>query len=117
MEPKEISFEFPRGDTCPIEFELTDSLGNEVDLKNAEIYFTLKSNYNTPNFILQKKYSNGDFDVNKSNITMLLSHEDTANLNYGKYVYDISFKSGDYVKTLAIGEITLTKESTFINNE
>ena len=31
MEPKEIDFEFPRGDTLPIMFELTDSEGNPLN--------------------------------------------------------------------------------------
>lgn len=117
MEPKEIDFEFPRGDTCPISFDITDSEGNELDLSTSEIYFTMKNNYNTTSYIVQKKKSLGGITVNGKQGSLVLTHDDTAELNYGKYVYDIQIKSGTYVKTLAIGQITLTNESTFKSNE
>lgn len=117
MEPKEFNFEFPRGDTCPVSFELADSQGNELDFTNAELYFTLKKNYNTTNYILQKKKSAGDITVNGKKGSLVLEHDDTATMNYGNYVYDIQVKSGDYVKTLVLGTITLTNESTFKVNE
>ena len=117
MEAKEFDFEFPRGDTCPISFDITDSEGNELDLSTSEIYFTMKNNYNTANYIVQKKKSLGGITVNGKQGSLVLTHDDTAELNYGKYVYDIQIKSGTYVKTLAIGQITLTNESTFKSNE
>lgn len=117
MEAKEFDFEFPRGDTCPVSFEVTDSKGNELDLSTSEIYFTLKKNYNTQNYILQKKKSNSGITVDGKKGSLVLTHNDTAELNYGNYVYDIQIKSGDYVKTLAMGTITLTNESTWKANE
>lgn len=118
MEPKEFDFEFPRGDTLPISFNLTDGEGNALDLSsNAEIYFTVKKNYNEKSYILQKKMSSGSIKVEGAKVSLFIEHKDTAKLSYGNYVYDIQFKSGDYVKTLFIGTITLTNESTFIENE
>lgn len=117
MEAKEFDFEFPRGDTCPVSFDITDESGEELDLTNSEIYFTFKNNYNTSNYIFQKKYSTGGISVSGSTGTLEISHDDTAELSYGKYVYDIQFKSGSYVKTLALGQITLTNESTWKSNE
>ncbi len=117
MEAKEFDFEFPRGDTMPVSFELTDSNGNELDFSSAEVYFTLKKNYNTQTAILQKKYSLGEIEIEGKNGNLVLEHNDTAELSYGKYVYDIQIKSGDYVKTLVIGQIELTKESTWKVNE
>lgn len=119
MEPKEFDFEFPRGDTLPISFNLTDADGKSLDLSSndTEIYFTLKENYNTAQYIIQKKKTTGDISVEDTNVSFVINHNDTAKLKYGNYVYDISFKSGDFVKTLFIGKITLTNESTFIENE
>ena len=44
MEPKEIDFEFPRGDTAPIAFNFADSNGEGLS-NFDEIYFTVKKSY------------------------------------------------------------------------
>lgn len=117
MEAKEFDFEFPRGDTCPVSFGITDSAGEGIDLSTAEIYFTVKKNYSTQDFVLQKKKSTGGITASGKDCALVLSHNDTAQLSYGNYVYDIQFKSGDYVKTICMGTITLTNESTWKANE
>lgn len=117
MEAKEFDFEFPRGDTCPVSFGITDSAGEGIDLSTAEIYFTVKKGYSTQDFVLQKKKSTGGITVSGKDCVLVLSHNDTAQLSYGNYVYDIQFKSGDYVKTICMGTITLTNESTWKANE
>ena len=118
MEAKEFDFEFPRGDTCPIKFSVKDSNGSEIDLSQAdEIYFTVKKNYNTSTAILQKKLTSDEITVEGSTGTLVLTHDDTKTLSYGRYVYDIQIVSGDYVKTVVLGEITLTNESTHYANE
>lgn len=122
MEPKEEDFEFPRGDTPVITFNLTDLNGNALNLEEAEIYFTMKKNKNISNYILQKKYSTGDISVDGKKGSLFIKHTDTASLKYGKYWYDICVKfptstSAVYVQTLARGYITLGGESTFIENE
>lgn len=116
MEPKEFDFEFPRGDTTPITFNVKDSNGNELT-NFDEIYFTMKKNYNTGEMILQKRLTRGNITYEDGQFNLILGHKDTANLNYGKYVYDIEVKSGQYFKTICIGTIQLTNESTFISNE
>ena len=118
MEPKEFDeIEFPRGDTYPIMFELTDSEGNPLNTEDLELYFTMKKSYRTTDAILQKRLSRGEITIEGKNVSFILEHKDTARLNYGSYVFDIELKSGDYVKTLGKGTITLTDESTHIANE
>lgn len=117
MEPKEQDIEFPRGDTCPISFEITDAEKNPLDMNSAEIYFTVKKNYRSSDYIFQKKLSKGEITVNGSKGSLVIEHKDTAELKFGNYVYDMQFKSGDYVKTLVKGTITLTDESTHLINE
>ena len=118
MEPKEFDLEFPRGDTCPLTLTLKDAEGNVlIPTVGDEIYFTVKKNYNSRDVVFQKKYTTGDLEVEDGLVKFVLKHNDTASLNYGTYVFDIQFKSGDFVKTLVLGTITLTNEATWINNE
>lgn len=118
MEPKEIDIEFTRGDTCPIQFELLDEEKNVVDIdQDAEIYFTVKQSYSSTNAIFQKKYSNNEIEQENGICSLIILPEDTRNLNYGSYVYDICIKSGNYVHTLAIGQLSLTNEATHARNE
>lgn len=116
MEPKEVDFEFPRGDTLAITFNVTDT--NKENLTEFdEIYFTMKKSYTTQEFILQKRLTRGDIVFEEGQFNMMLSHKDTAGLAYGKYVYDIQVVSGEYYKTVCIGAIQLTNEATFLANE
>lgn len=118
MEPKEIDFEFPRGDTCPISFDLIDDNKNILKVTETdELYFTIKTDYNTSAFILQKKYSTGDIVEDGDKYKVILKSTDTASLDYNSYVYDVTLKSTDLVKTMVLGTITLTNEATHISNE
>lgn len=117
MEVNEFDFNFPRGDTCPYYFDLTDNDGNEVDLSESELYFTFKRNSKTQNYLFQKRLSRGEIVQDGTTIMLVISHEDTARLSYGDYFYDIQLKSGDYVKTLYKGIVTLDEEGTWIDNE
>lgn len=116
MEPKEIDFEFPRGDTAPISFNFSDTNGE--GLKDFdEIYFTVKKSYQVKDYIFQKRLSRGEITNDNGKYSLILLHKDTANLNYGSYVYDIQVVSGIYYKTVCRGQLTLTNESTWITNE
>jgi hypothetical protein len=118
MEPKEIDIEFTRGDTCPLKFNLLDNNKNDLELTPTdEMYFTVKKNFNTSAIIFQKKFTSGDIQKDEDGYKIILTSEDTARLNYGSYVFDLCIKSTDFVKTLAIGQLTLTNEVTFSSNE
>ena len=113
MEPIEFDVEFPRGDTCTLNFELTDESGLALDSsKSFEITMTARDA--SKNVVFQKKYSLGTIKVNEKNVSLVIEHKDTENLNIGgKYNYDIQFTSCDYYKTIYIGTITLTNEVTY----
>lgn len=116
MEAKEFDIEFPRGDTPPFEFtlELEDGeLLEDVD----EIYFTMKKSYSTSEMILQKRLSRGEINQEGNVFSFVFKHLETATLPYGNYVYDVQIMLGEYVKTIIMGQITLTNESTFLENE
>ena len=118
MEPKEIDFEFPRGDTCPLVFDLYDEDGTEIVVGSTdEIYFTLKRSYSSSDVIVQKKFSTGGISKTDEGYKMTIMPNDTNTLGYGSYVYDICVKSGDLTRTVCLGTITLTNEATFKSNE
>lgn len=118
MEPKEIDIEFPRGDTCPLKFNLLDKSKNTLELTSTdEMYFTVKKNFNTQEVLFQKKFSNAEIEKDDDGYKLTLTSEDTSSLKYGSYVFDICIKSTDLVRTLAIGHLTLTNEVTFKSNE
>lgn len=112
-----MDFEFPRGDTKRFKFQLKDSEGNVLILSDSDqLYFTVKDNSRSNTVLIQKKigsgivYSDGYYYVT-------INPSDTNNLDYRSYGYDIELKSDGIVKTLIIGEITLTEEYTFATNE
>lgn len=112
-----MDLEFTRGDTQYIKFQLKDGNGENLRLTNSEnLYFTVKENQNSKKILIQKtfpteiKYSDGYYIFE-------ITSEDTSDLAYNTYQYDIELKSGDYVKTLGLGTITLTDEITFKGDE
>lgn len=120
MEPKEYDIEFVRGDTCPFTFTAKDGDGNPLDiddLTNFNMYFTVKNNYNEQNAIIQKTYLGGTIVKDGTSFKLIILPEDTENLNYGRYVYDVSIKSQDFKATILRGEVNLTHEVTFAVNE
>ncbi len=118
MEPKEIDIEFTRGDTCPISFSLEDENGNEMIVDSSvEIYFTVKQSYSSTDAIFQKRLSRNEITIENGICSFVILPDDTNQLNYGNYVYDLCLKSGNYTHTLAIGQLSLTNEATHIRNE
>lgn len=113
-----MDIEFVRGDTQPLKFQVKDNKGNVLKMDSSdELIFTVKKNYNTKETKIQKKLSDGSIRYDNGYYFIFLSHEDTSNLKYGTYVYDIQLMSGEIVATLGLGTITLTKEVTHIENE
>jgi hypothetical protein len=118
MEPKEIDIEFVRGDTCPVTFQLLDAEKQPLELQPGdEIYFTVKRGYSDIDFVFQKKYSTGEITQSDGNCMFTILPSDTANLDYGSYVYDACLVSGDYTRTFVRGSINLTNEATFASNQ
>ena len=112
-----MDFEFIRGDTQVIKFQLKDGEGNLVQLGLTDnLYFTVKQNSNSEEVLLQKTYPNDIKYVDEYYIFTITS-EDTSSLAYGSSSYDIELKSGDYVKTLGMGSMTVTDEITFRGDE
>lgn len=112
-----MDIEFTRGDTQFFKFQIKDGEENPIQLTDGDkLYFTVKQNANSEDVLIQKKYPE-DIQYSDGYFNFVLNSEDTSNMAYGTYNYDIELKSGDYVKTLGQGTITLTEEITFRSDE
>lgn len=109
---------FTRGDTKSIAIDLVDKQGKRIILTDGDqLYMTVKKNSRDEDFLFQKKIGNGIEKNEEGKYVITIFAEDTNNLDYGTYGYDIELKSDNVVKTLGIYEITLTEEFTHARNE
>ena len=112
-----MDLEFTRGDTQFLKFQIKDGVGNAISpVTEDNLYFTVKQNQNSSKILIQKKYPDS-IQYSDGYFNFVLNSEDTSNIPYGTYQYDIELKSGDYVKTLGFGTITLTEEITHRRDE
>lgn len=105
---------FTKENQFPVEFTITDydDIVIEPDYIN-EITFTCRSKpYEKEPILIEKKKSTGDivFDVDKW--IFWIHADDTKDLNYGTYGYDIEVKAGEVIQTIT-GELTITDEYTY----
>lgn len=119
---KTIDYEFKRGDTNALKkFRVLDKNEEVMELTtNEQLYFTMKSNPNSDEVLVQKTINNGIYLEDDGYYHITLEADETSKLNYGAYVYDIelkSFGSKNVVKTIMEGTITLTEEVTWEGDE
>jgi hypothetical protein len=108
--------ELIRGDSLSLKFQRKDPEGQPITTEADEVFFTVKKNTTTEEYILQKTIEDMTFEDGTYHITIL--PEDTEELDYGSYVYDLEVCVGtDYKKTIAIGEFKIKEEVTFASNE
>lgn len=116
MDKTEI--EIIRGDSFAINVRMTDKEGKEIIVgEDGQVYFTMKKTYNDEEAILQKDLNDGIVYSEEIGYRITFNTNDTNELPYGKYVFDIEYKVNDFVRTVAIGTIKLKNEVTFKENE
>jgi hypothetical protein len=70
-----------RGDTATINLSIKDDNKIEYELMEGDVVvFSVKKEMEDKGYVIQKTF------VDK---TIVIEHEDTKNLDFGKYVYDI----------------------------
>lgn len=105
-----------RGDTTPLMFQRKDSNGDVIKLRADKIYFTVKKS-DLPNEVLfQKTIEDMTFDEDGT-YHFVIQPEDTNNLEFKNYSYDLEVIQGDVVSTISYGEFIIEKEVTFAGNE
>ena len=113
-----MDLEFTRGDTQVIKFQIKDGYDNPIiPTLSDNVYFTVKQNSNSKKVLIKKVFPENGINYEDGYFYFTLESDDTSNLAYGTYQYDIEFKSEKYVKTLGFGSITLTDEITFKEDE
>ncbi len=109
-----MEIELIRGDTFMFKFQ-RKNINDEVIKAQAEkMWFTVKKNYKTSDVLVQKTLKDNTIIFDKDYFYhIVLEHDDTKNLKYKTYVYDIQVENNGYVQTIGIGTITITNEVTF----
>lgn len=105
----------PRGDLRVIQFGVSSHGVPYTDLD--EIYFTVKKSVASKTVNMQKKLSTGDIVLIDDKFQFTIMPEDTDNLEYGRYVFDIEVIKTGVIKETSVGSLTLTSEVTFADDE
>lgn len=105
-----------RGDSKAYKFQRKDREGNILTDTPSTLFFTVKTSFNTQDFVLQKTLENM-YITQDGYWHFVLNPEDTENLPYGKYCWDIQVVQDGFKTTIARGHLELTKESTWEMNE
>ena len=81
-------------------------------------YFSVKKRYTDRDVIFQKKLSDGSilFD-GAGTYTVMILPEDTEDLEFGVYEFDVEVVKTDSYKRTFTGTLELTREITHRNNE
>lgn len=107
------SLKFTRGDTFSFKFQRKDKDGEIIETISEKMWFTVKKNYNSTDTLIQKTLLNDIvFDDETKYYHVTIQSEDTRELNYGDYVYDIQIMNGEIVQTIAKGSLKLDTEVT-----
>lgn len=96
-----------RGDNADIIVNITDGNGDPYTPAEGDvILFTMKRNCETSDIILQKTLVNS---------VISLDHDDTKDLKYGKYYFDVQLTnvSGEVYTVITPHEFIIDKEVTF----
>lgn len=110
--------ELIRGDTLKLKFLRKNKKGEIITTKPDKLYFTVKTNYYSKNYLFQKVLGKDIIYSEQDNYyRFTINPDDTNNLSYGFYVYDIEVVTGSIVKTIAKGNLDIKEEVTFVENE
>lgn len=106
-----------RGDSATFHFHREDADGKVITTEATKIFFTVKSNAEDEGFVIQKTIGDFVFDED-SEYHFTINPDDTNELTYGDYIYDLEVIREDGSKqTISKGTFTLTWESTWASNE
>jgi hypothetical protein len=110
-----LQISLPRGDIRNIRFNVTSDGTAYTDF--TEVYFSVKSSTTKRDLLFQKKLSDGSIIQDGDYYTLRIESADTENLEYRKYVFDIEVVKGNIIKQTTLGELIITPEVTFNENE
>lgn len=106
-----------RGDTMSYKFRRKNKDGQPILEIAPKIYFSIKDTDLKQEVVIQKTIEDMTFEDGWYSFTIY--PEDTNNLTYGDYTYDIEVRNeyDNYTRTLSKGIYTLEEETTWAENE
>lgn len=105
-----------RGDNKTFTFQRKDKSGKIITEKPDKMYLTIKQNEYEKQALIQKTFDNGiRFEEDTYYVDFV--PEDTDDLIFGEYVYDIEIINGDIVKTIKKDTFIIDSEVTHKENE
>lgn len=107
---------FYKGDTFSFKFQRKANGEVIKDLPN-KLFFTVKNSLYDGRMVIQKTLTNGITKDDDNYYHVTIQPEDTNNLTYQTYFYDIEVITDTYKKTLTSGELTFIPEITLPENE
>lgn len=112
------NLEMTRGDTLRFKFQRKTENEEIIYEKLDKMYFTVKKNRETKKVLIQKTSDHGiTYDEGTGYYHVVIEPEDTDNLSYGKYYFDVEITKNDIVKTIILGTLQINKEVTFACNK
>lgn len=112
MKIKGTNISMTRGDSEAIKVTVKDTLGNTIPLVTGDtIHFTVRENILGKTKIIEKIIT--DFDDGKALIT--IDPQDTNNLRFAVYVYDIQLtrENGSVKTIIPPSQLLITGEVTY----
>ena len=97
-----------RGDTLIAALGITDAFGTEYTPASGDgIRFAMKRRYDEPDVLIRK-----DLDMSEDVLTLRLDPDDTEDLEFGQYVYDmqLTYSDGAVDTIIAEGRIEILPE-------
>lgn len=107
-----------RGDIKLVRFLIQTLDEVPADYDFTEIYFTVKKGSRDRQFLFQKKLStDGIVKLGPGDYQLKILPEDTQNLNFGNYKFDVQIQYRDQLKETFAGDFILKDEVTHYTNE
>ena len=105
-----------RGDNKTFTFQRKDKDKNVITEKPDKMYLTIKQNEFERKALIQKTFDNGiRFEEDTYYVDFV--PEDTDDLSFGEYVYDIEVIDNDYKNTIKKDAFIIESEVTHKENE
>lgn len=107
-----------RGDSKTFKFKRKNTSNEVITAKPDKMYITFKRNSVSKDVLFQKTLDDGiEYDSTTYYYSFTINPEDTDNLSYGVYDYDIEIITNNKKKTILVDKLKITKEVTFTENE
>lgn len=108
--------EFFKGDSYSFKFQRKQN-GEVIKSLPQKMYFTVKDSLYGGNKIFQKTLENGITKSDDDYYHILINPEDTDEMSYKDYFYDIEVITRNYKKTIASGILNFKREITTLEDE